>query len=95
MSIPIPLFVGQGYDGDGMGCILEQIVILWLVTRRDLIDFLADLDHGRTEPELSESSNHGCNRFAYLSSSSSVSDSVGSISIAVEMGHEHVGGWNP
>jgi hypothetical protein len=30
-----------------------------------------------------------------LSSSSSVSDSVGSISIQVDIGHEHVGGWKP
>lgn len=31
----------------------------------------------------------------YLSSSSRVSDSVGSINIQVGIGHEHVGGWKP
>jgi len=31
----------------------------------------------------------------YLSTSSKVSDSVGSINMQVDIGQEHVGGWNP
>lgn len=82
-----------------MGGILEEIVILGLFTSDDIFSFLPDLNHGITEPTEPQINKYIVSEelifVTYRSSSSKVSDSVGSISIQVWMGQEHVGGWKP
>lgn len=47
---PIPLLLRKGDDGKGMGCILENVVVLRLLAGDDILSLLADLDHRITEP---------------------------------------------
>ena len=93
-NIPVPLSLGQ--YGNGVRGVLEEVVVLGLLASDDLLSFLADLNHGVTEPDfICQICPAIGNRTTYRSISSSDSDSVGSISIHVEMGQEQVGGWKP
>ena len=77
--------------------VLQQVVVLGLLSGNNVIRFSPYLDHRVTESTKTRRIIFLCNisTFTYLSSSSFVSDSVGSMSMAVEMGHEQVGGWKP
>jgi hypothetical protein len=78
-----------------MRSVLKDVVVLGLVSDDDIIDLAPNLDHSITEPMPHQQPCMQYIRFSYLSISSKVSDSVGSINIQVEMGQEHVGGWKP
>lgn len=77
--------------------VLQQIVVFRLLSIDDFLRFLTDFDHSIAESIVAilsfESGTAVKN--VYLSISSKDSDSVGSINIAVGIGHEQVGGWNP
>jgi hypothetical protein len=78
-----------------VGGVLEQVVVFGLLAGDDVLGLPSNLNHGRTEPGCELIKQPFFLRNTYLSISSRVSDSVGSISMQVEMGQEHVGGWNP
>ena len=73
--------------------ILEYVIVSGLFPSDDVFNLSTNLDHRVAEP-----TRHYKTRQQFvvgkdnLSSSSNVSDSVGSINIQVVMGHEQVGG---
>jgi len=79
-----------------MGSVLENIIFFGLLAGDNIFGLLANLYHCIAEPRRRVGSGGFTEEhLTYLSISSSVSDSVGSINIHVEMGHEQVGGWKP
>jgi len=63
-----------------MRCVLEDIVIFWLRTGSDLIDFLAYGDESVAKAEVISHGTLKWRKWSYRSSSCFDSDSVGSIS---------------
>ncbi len=76
--------------------ILQNVIIPGLFSRYDLLRLLTNVYHGIAEPFENRTSAYSniaeIMEISHLSISSNDSDSVGSISIQVEMGHETVGG---
>ena len=75
--------------------ILENVIVRRLLPSNDVVCLTTYLDHRVTES--TKTLIDGLTDFdsTHRSTSSSVSDSVGSMSMQVEMGQEQVGGWNP
>ena len=46
---PVPLLVGQNNSGERMRSVSKEVVVLGLVARNNIIDFLANLNHGITK----------------------------------------------
>ena len=48
---PVPLLLRQGYHGERVRGVFEQIVVFGLLAGDDVLSLLTDLDHSVTEPE--------------------------------------------
>jgi hypothetical protein len=92
---PIPLVLGKSDDRHGMRGVLEDVVIPRLFSCYHVLCLTADVYHGIAKPFECWTWARGDGKHGnspHRSISSRDSDSVGSISIHVEIGHETVGG---
>ena len=91
--MPVPFRITQCDHRNGVGRVLQEVIVFWLFARNDIFSFLTNRYHSIAEPVQNQLSRPVSSADElHLSNSSSDSDSVGSMSMQVDIGQEHVGG---